>query len=71
NISFSYCSQLTSESVESIVAALSGTSADKTLTLPVETKVTYYNAHSTEYANEDTAWNAFVSTKPNWTIALS
>ncbi|MBR5155712.1 MAG: hypothetical protein IKW62_04440, partial [Clostridia bacterium] len=33
NISFSYCSQLTSESVESIVAALSGTSADKTLTL--------------------------------------
>lgn len=62
---------LTSASIENIVAYLDDTVTGQTLTLKTVCKETYYNAHSDEYADADTAWNALVATKPNWGFALN
>lgn len=61
---------LTAKSVESIVSALSDTASGQTMVFKTAVKQTYYNAHSTEYADADEAWDALCDTKPNWTISL-
>ena len=67
---FSSCAKLTAKSIESIVSALSGTVSGQTLTFNTAVKATYYNAHSSKYANADKAWDALCDTKSNWTISL-
>ncbi len=62
---------LTAKSVESIVSALSDTASGQTMTFKTAVKQTYFNAHSSEYANADEAWDALCDTKPNWTISLT
>jgi hypothetical protein len=62
---------LTAKSVESIVSALSDTSSGQTMAFKTTVKQTYFNAHSTEYADADEAWDALCDTKPNWTISLA
>lgn len=69
-ISFQWCSLLTSASIESIVRALYDNATGQTLTFHSDVKTTYYNAHSEEYADADTAWKALCDTKSNWTISL-
>lgn len=54
-------SPLTKASIESIIGALSGTVAGKTLTV---------NAAAKQAAFTDAEWAALIGTKPNWTISL-
>ena len=44
--------------------------SDKKVQLASECKTTYYNAHSDEYSDVNTAWESLISTKPNWTVSL-
>lgn len=69
-LNLKWSTKLDSESIESIIAALSDTTTSLTITLPTTAKATYYNAHSNEYADEETAWSALIGTKSNWTISL-
>ena len=72
SVSFRTSPLLSAESVENIISVLS-TAEDitgQTITFNSKVKETYYNAHSSEYADADTAWNALVSTRPNWRITL-
>lgn len=70
NISFQWSPLLAVESIENIVSVLSDTENGQTITFNVAAKTTYYNAHSSEYADADEAWDALCDTKPNWTISL-
>ena len=70
SVSFQWSPLLTIESIENIISVLSDDVTGQTLTLNKAAKTAYYNAHSTEYANADEAWNALVSTRPNWRITL-
>ena len=70
DISFQWSPLLTVKSIESIVSALSDTENGRTITFNKAAKTTYYNAHLTEYADADEAWDALCDTKPNWTISL-
>ncbi len=69
-LNFKWSPLLTSASIENIVSVLSDTSSGQTLTFNSAVKKTYYNAHSSEYADADEAWDALCGTKPNWTISL-
>ena len=71
NISFINSPLLTSETIEHVMSVLSDTAEVKTITFNIAAKTTYYNAHSSEYPDEETAWAALVATKSNWTIALA
>lgn len=71
SVSFQWCSKLTSKSIENIISVLSDTSTGQTVTFNTAVKTTYFNAHSTEYTDAETAWIALKATKPNWTIALN
>ena len=70
SVSFQWSPLLTIESIENIISVLSDDVTGQTLTLNKAAKTAYYNAHSTEYANADEAWNTLVATKPNWMISL-
>lgn len=70
SLNMKWSTKLDSESIESIIAALSDTTTSLTITLPTTAKATYYNAHSDEYADEETAWSSLIGTKSNWTISL-
>lgn len=70
-LDFRWSNLLSSESIESIIAALSDDTSDLAITLPTAAKTTYYTAHESEYADEDAAWNTLIATKPNWTISLN
>ena len=69
-VSFRWSPLLTANSIESIVPALSVDATGQTITFNTAAKETYYNAHSSEYADADEAWDALCDTKPNWTISL-
>ena len=70
NIGFNKSDLLTVKSIESIFNALSSAASGKTVTFASANKTTYYNAHSTEYTDADTAWRALCDTKPNWEIVI-
>lgn len=59
NVDLSYSSNLSRESIESFVAALSDTITDKTLTFS-------QTAVNAVFTTDE--WEALVATKPNWTI---
>lgn len=72
NISFNTSTNLTKESIESIVNALSSSASGKTLTLSL---AAVNNAFETSDGAADgstsTEWTALIATKTNWTISLS
>ncbi|MBE7032002.1 MAG: hypothetical protein E7401_03460 [Ruminococcaceae bacterium] len=70
SVSFQWSPLLTTESIENIISVLSDNASGQVLTFNKAIKQTYYNAHSSEYANADEAWDALCDTKPNWTISL-
>lgn len=61
---------LTAKSIGSVVSALSDSTTGNKITFSTAAKTTYFNAHSSEYASADEAWNALCATKSNWTISL-
>ncbi len=70
SVSFQWSPLLTNESIENIISVLSDSSSGQTITYNTAAKTTYYNAHSAEYTDADTAWNALCATKSNWSISL-
>ena len=71
SISFATNSQLTKESIQSIIGALSDSASSQIVYISSSAVNREFRTGSSGNGSTSTEWNTLVATKPNWTIVLS